>query len=252
MTPEIKRRIQYLLLVAIVLATFRSGYILYHRHASSPAEHTPGKPASPPLDADYYVIPKKLHAYDLKSARELTRQPVWVKEGYRYTFYSYNPANRKVDFEHAAGQLLPLEKLDIQNVVAVSTPQAFRQQLPGGAVLEGEKQVIGLFGYNGTHYAVPIGTELGGDYHIYADEMFFIQDPKELYKHWPADVWDAVDKHQVKPGMNELQTDFAIGMGVPEPSHEADVKTVSYPNGGKPVRVTFRNGKAVEIQRSSG
>ena len=79
--------------------------------------------------------------------------------------------------------------------------------------------------------------------------MFFIQDPKQLYKHWPADVWEAVDKHQVKPGMNELQANFAIGMGLPQLSNEAGVKTVQYPNGGKPVRVMYREGKAVEIKQ---
>ena len=38
-------------------------------------------------NADYYVTPKKLYPYDLKSAQQLTQQPVWMKEGYRYTYY---------------------------------------------------------------------------------------------------------------------------------------------------------------------
>jgi hypothetical protein len=88
---------------------------------------------------------------------------------------------------------------------------------------------------------------VGGDYKIYSDEIFFYQDPKELYKHWPADVWSAIDNHQVKPGMNELQADFAIGMGRPESSGDSD-KVVNYPNGGKPLTVIYRNGKAVEVK----
>jgi hypothetical protein len=248
MTPELKRRIQYILAAAIVLAALRTGYVLYSRHASKEVAHAPEQPAAPPLDADYYVTPKKLHAYDLKSARDLSKQPVWVKEGYRYSYYPYNAASRQVDFEHEAGQLLPLQKLEIKDVVLVPAPASVRQRLPDGTVVKGQHQVMALFEQNGRHYAVPVGTELGGDYRIYADEMLFIQDPKELYRHWPAEVWDAVDKHQVKPGMNELQADFAIGMGIPEPSNEADVKTVNYPNGGKPVRVTYRDGKAVDIR----
>jgi hypothetical protein len=248
MTSELKRRIQYILAAAIVLTAVRTGYVLYSRHAGS-ASDVPERSAAPPLDADYYVTPKKLHAYDLKSVRELTKQPVWMKEGYRYTYFPYLAASRSVDFAHEAGQLLPLQKLDIRDVVLVPTPESARQNLPGGAVLRGERQVMALFDQDGRHYAVPVGRELGGDYRIYADEMFFIQDPKQLYKHWPADVWEAVDKHHVKPGMSELQADFAIGMGLPQPSNEAGVKTVQYPNGGKPVRVMYRDGKAVEIKQ---
>lgn len=250
MTPELKRRIQYILAVAIVLAAVRTAYVLYQRHASSGPAPAAENSAGPPLDADYYVTPKKLHAYDLKSARELTQQPVWIKEGYRYTYYLYNPSSHSVDFAHEAGVLLPLQKLDVKDVVMVPAPESARQHLPGGAVVAGQKQVMALFDQDGKHYAVPVGTELGGDYRIYADEMFFIQDPRQLYKHWPADVWEAVNKHEVKPGMNELQADFAIGMGTPEPSNEADVKTVNYPNGGKPLRVTYRDGKVAEIKRA--
>jgi hypothetical protein len=246
MRPELKRRIQYILAIAIAVAAVRTGYILEKRHSSS-ASAEREKPAAPPLDADYYVTPKKLHAYDLKSARELTQQPVWIKEGYRYTFFRYDPGTHKVDFEHETGQLLPLQKLDIKDVVLVPAPESSRERLASGAVLRGQKQVVALFDQDGKHLAVPIGNELNGDYRIYADEMLFIQDPRQLYKHWPADVWNSVDKHEVKPGMNELQADFAVGMGTPEPLNEEGLKTVKYPNGGKPLRVTYRDGKAIDI-----
>ncbi len=253
MTRELKRRIQYVLAAALVIAALRTGYILYTRQASGGgAAYTVEKPAAPPLDPDYYVTPKKLHAYDLKSARDLTKQPAWARDGYRYSYYAYNPATRHVDFAHEAGQLLPIQKLNIIDVVLAPTPEWARQHLPGGAVAAGQKQVMALFDLEGRHYAVPIGSEFQGDYRIYADEIFFIQDPRALYRHWPAEVWDAVDKHEVKPGMNELQADFAVGMGVPQPAREPDVKTVAYPNGGKPLRVTYRDGKAVEVKGSSG
>lgn len=247
MTPEAKSRIQVVLVLAIVLAAARTGWVLYARHAAATPKKVENQAATS-LNPDYYVTPKKLHAYDLKSARELTQQPEWVKEGYRYTFYPYNPVAHSVNFEQEAGLLLPLEKLDIKDVLLVPAPKSVRQQLPGGAVLAGQKQLMAVFDQNGNHYAVPIGMELSGDYQIYADEMFFIQDPKELYKHWSADVWNSIDKHQVTPGMNELQADFAIGMGVPEPTSDSDLKTVKYPNGGKPLKITYHDGKATEIR----
>jgi hypothetical protein len=105
-----------------------------------------------------------------------------------------------------------------------------------------------VFQKEGKSYAVPIGFEADGQYKIYSDEMFFVEDPHELYKHWPAEVWQAVEQHEVKPGMNEMQTDFAVGMGVPGAGASSAEKTVRYPNGGKPLVVIYREGKAAEIK----
>ncbi|HYL16730.1 MAG TPA: hypothetical protein VEV41_27085 [Terriglobales bacterium] len=236
MTPNTKRKIQLVLAFAIVLAALRTGWILYNRHALNKPQQ-PQTQATLPLNPDYYVIPKKLYAYDLKSARQLAKQPVWVKEGYRYTYYPYNPATHRSDFAHEAGLLQPLQKLEIKNVVLDVSPGA-----------KDQRQVMAVFQQDGKSYAFPVGVQKDHDYRIYADEMLYIQDPKQLYKHWPADVWESIEKHQVKAGMNELQADFAIGMGVPERSDDPEVKTVNYPNGGKPLSITYRGGRAVDIK----
>jgi len=237
MSPEAKQKIQLALLLALVVATLRAGYILYQRHEDNvAAEKQKQVEAAGYSNADYYVNPKKLYPYDLKSARQLMQQPVWVKEGYRYTYYRYDKARKQADFEHGAGLLLPIERLEIKDVVAV---------MPKG---KGERrQAMAVFEQEGATYAVPIGFEAEEQYKIYSDEMFFIEDPHDLYKHWSADVWQAVAQHEVKPGMNELQADFAIGMGVPDGGGGSE-KTVRYPNGGKPVVVVYEDGKATEIK----
>lgn len=236
MTEETKKKIQLALGVAIVIAGVRAGYIIYQRHEDYVAAEKQQQARSLGYsNQDYYVTPKKLHPYDLRSAQQLTQQPVWVKEGYRYTYYRYVPVVKKVDFVHEQGTLGPLERLDIKDVLAVAGPG-------------GRKQVVALFDKDGHDYAVPIGFESDGQYKIYSDEMFYIEDPHQLYKHWPLDIWQAVDQHEVKPGMNELQADFAIGMGVPDPGATSEEKTVHYPNGGKPLVVTYRDGKAAEIK----
>jgi hypothetical protein len=38
---------------------------------------------------------------------------------------------------------------------------------------------------------------------------------------------------------------------VPEPSGDPAVKTVKYPNGGKPLIITYRNGKAADIKQGT-
>jgi len=235
MDPESRKKIQLVLVAAILIAGFRAGYVVYDRYAQRKAEEKPKQEVA--LKADYYVTPKKLYLYDLKSAQELTKQPVWMKVGYGYTYYPYDRSKHKADFAHEAGTLGPLQKLQVLDVVTGIAPEA-----------PGTKQILATFELDGKPYAVPIGAEAGGDYKFHADEMFFIQDPHELYKHWPADVWAAIDHHEVLKGMSELQAGFALGMISAQSGNEYGSQTLTYANDGKPVTITFRGDKAVEIK----
>ena len=236
-TPEAKQKIQIALALAIAVAALRTGYVLYGRYAGGRHESQPAATPAPPLNPDYYVVPKKLYPYDLKSARELTKQPVWVKDGYRYTYYPFNLATRHADFTHEAGLLRPIQQLQIKDAVLDALPKSGAQ-----------KAILAIFEDAGKSYAVQIGTLNEGEYKIYSDAMFFVQDPHELYKHWSADMWQSIDKHEIKPGMNEFQAVFSIGMGRPDSQTDPSWKTVHYPNGGNPIAITFHDGKAVEIK----
>jgi hypothetical protein len=229
-----KQKIQIIMIVAMLVAGIRLAIILYERHK---AIKEPAKKETAPLNADYYVTPKKLYPHDLNSAKQLTLQPAWVKVGYYYPYYSYDPATRRADLSHEAGKLLPIQKLEIKDVIA------------GVAKHPGEHRILAVFEQDGTGYAAPIATEKNGDYMFYSDDMLFIEDPHELYKHWPPDVWQAIDQHQVKPGMSELQADFAVGIGLLESGGDSYDRTLDYPNGGKPLRVSYHGGKAIEIRQ---
>jgi len=236
---EVQKKLQVFLAVAIVIAGARAAYIVYQRHEALKEDSKPKQETA--LNADYYVTPKKLHAYDLKSAwEELTAQPVWVKYGYQLIYYPYDRERRKTDFGHEVGTLLPLQKLTIQDVVMEVSPLA-----------PGNKQVMACFSLEGKGYAVPIGAEKGGDFRIRADDIFFLEDPHSLYKHWPPEVWQKIDAHEVQQGMSELQASFAIGMGAPEGSGDYGSRTLHYANGGKPLVIAFQNDKAVEIKPAS-
>jgi hypothetical protein len=227
------------LAIVVVVVGVHAVYILYQRHEDFLAAQKQEKAKRAGYaNADYYVVPKKLHPFDLASAKQLTEQPVWVKEGYRYTFYRYVPVVKRVDFAHEAGLLGPLERMEIKDVLAVAAPG-------------GRKQVVATFEKDGHSSAVPIGFETEGQYRIYSDEMFFLEDPHELYKHWPAEVWQAVERHEVKPGMNELQVDFAVGMGALDSGSSSAERTLHYPNGGKPLVVVYRDGKVTEIKQGT-
>ncbi len=234
MEASTKRVVQIFLLLALVLAAARVYFIFRSRQATQWSQQ---QESSAPLNPDYYVNPKKLHAQNLKQAKELTQQPAWVREGYKYTFYPYS--NGQTDFRHAEGQLGPIEKLNITDVV--------EQKKPG----EPGKQVLAVFEKDGKKYSVPIGLAQGSDYQIFADEIFFIEDPRELYKHWPADVWQAIEQHELKPGMNELQASFAVGAGALESGSRTDERVIKYANGGKPLVVTYKDGKVSDVKQGT-
>jgi hypothetical protein len=223
------------MVAAIVIAGVRAGYIVYERREAMKDHAKPKQKTA--LKADYYVTPKKLHAYDLKSAQQLTKQPVWVKVGYQLTYYPYDRERHRTDFGHETGLLLPLQKLAIQNVATDVAPLA-----------PGTKQVMACFSLDGKSYAAPIGAIRGSDFKLYTDQILFLEDPRELYKHWPADVWKKIDNHEVQTGMSELQASFAIGLGIPEGSGDYGSRTLHYANGGKPLVITFVNDNAMEIK----
>ncbi len=233
MQAETKRKIQLFLLAGIVIAAIYSAYTFYQRRA----ETTPEKRTeAASLNPDYYVTPKKLYPYDVKTTKEqLTQQPVWVKVGYSITYFP--AAGSRVDFAHDAGKLLPLERLEVKDVVTGAPPDA-----------HGETQVLAVFEKERRRYAFSVGSILEGNFKYLGNEMLFIEDPHALYKHWTADVWQAIGQHQVKPGMSELQADFAVGLGVPEGAGQPGNRTLDYPNGDKPLIVTYSNGKAVNIR----
>ena len=145
MSEQAKKRIQIALALAIVVAGARAAYILYQRHEDYvAAQKQQAAKNAGYSNAEYYVTPKKLYPFDLKSAKQLTDQPVWVKEGYRYTYYPYDAARKKVDFSPEAGLLLPIERLEIKDVVT---------DIPSGA--GNRRQVMAVFQKDGKSYAVP-------------------------------------------------------------------------------------------------
>jgi hypothetical protein len=161
--------------------------------------------------------------------------------GYAYSYYVYDSATRHADLSREAGKLLPIQRLEIKDVGTGVAPKS-----------QGERQVLAVFEQEGKHYATPIGTESGGDYKFYSDDMLFIEDPHQLYKHWPADVWQAIDQHQVKPGMSELEASFAVGIGLLESGSDEIDRTLDYPNGGKPLVISYHDGKAVDVRPGGG
>ena len=128
MSPEAKLKIQLALAVTIAVVGIRAGYIVYERYSERAADAAEASRKAAPLNPDDYVVPKKLYPTDLKSAKQLAQQPVWVREGYQHTYYPYDLVRHRTDFSHEAGLLLPIQKLEIKDVVTDSAPHSAHLQ----------------------------------------------------------------------------------------------------------------------------
>ncbi|HWX53453.1 MAG TPA: hypothetical protein VN176_02555 [Verrucomicrobiae bacterium] len=247
MGPEWRKRIQIGVAVALAVVALRVGWIFYER--SQPAQNTRQQQPAYSTNWDDYVRPHKVYAYDLKSAKqELAGKTVWVRAGNAVYYFRYAGG-----LGQKMGVLPPLEKLEISDVVLHKSSAAPR---PGQIVVV-EQDVMAVFRKAGVagnvsgnndsgKYAVTIGTSIGGNYQFSVNELFFVDDPHELYKHWPADTWSAIDRHEARPGMSELQAGFALGVSAAGAGNYGN-RTMEYTNAGKPVTVTFSADKAVTV-----
>jgi len=243
MDSESSKRIQIILLIGVVLAGLRVAYIFYQRHQD---EAPRSAPVSYPQQADDFVRPPKIYPYDLKSAgSELIGKTVWVRTGNFLPYYRYDSASRSADLTHKVGVLASLEKLEIKDVIQQKAPVTPR---PGEVVVV-HKEILAVFETAGMagKYAFSVGTNTSDNYAFTANDTLFFADPHDLYKHWPADVWAAIDQHQAKKGMNELQVGLALGEVVGASSGDYGNRRLQYKDDGKLVKVTFAKNHVTDI-----
>jgi hypothetical protein len=243
MDPDWRKRLQIILIIGIVLIVARTAYIFYERRQPLPQP----KQETYSSNLDDYVTPPKIFPYDLKSAnKELDGKTVWVRAGNAVPYYRYSSGSHTAELKHSAGLLAPLKKLEIKDVVLQKMPASVKE----GQVAVVQKEVLAVFdipGEQGT-FAAPIGTAVGDDFNFTANDVLFFADPHQLYKHWPPDMWKAIDEHQAKVGMNELQAGFALGTSANVSSGDYGNRTVEYTNNSNPVKVTFENNHAVSVE----
>jgi hypothetical protein len=243
MDSDFKKRLGITVALFVVAGAIEGGYLWYSRRDTS----TPKK-AEPTYSSnqDDYVKINKVFPYNLESAKkELVGKPVWVKSGNQAPYYHYDTGARSVNFKQQSGLLPPMSKLQVKDVILQRQPVA----LQPGEVAVVRKQIMAVFEKAGEPglYAASIGTNIGDDYTFTANDLLFFDDPHELYKHWPPEIWSAIDKHEGAVGMSELQASFAFGASGSSDSEKYGERTIEFENGGKPVTVTFEKNKAVKV-----
>jgi hypothetical protein len=204
--------------LTLVVAVVYVGGIFYERWSRPSLVRD--KPASRKIHPDLYVYPPKSYVTDFASARKLIGKPLWVKEGYRWI---YEPGNRTLE---------PIERI-----------------VPSDVIRQG-KEVRLRFEKEGRPYTLPVGV----DGRFFVDEIFYIKDPRELWSHWPDEVWTDIAHHRVRVGMSEHQIVFALGAGnALRASPGSRTRIVDYRLGAEagidPQRVTYSDGVAEKIEK---
>ena len=196
---------------------------------------------------DDLVFLKQKRPDSMKDIKELVGSTLWVSAGGQMDFYPY--AGHAAQYGKSAGTLLGAEPIVVKDAVEQVAPKTATFRIPGG-----DKQVLLVFTKpNETkEYAVPVGYKQDGQYTFQTDEIFFYDDPHELYKHWGPEIWKAVDGHQVILGMNERQVELARGQGSQSTSNDYGNRMVVFANMGKPMAVTFVKNKVTAFRPDQG
>src|ERR1700755_1380493 len=164
-----------------VLILAVGGQLLYLRHVRN-APVAVKAPEREVIADDDLVFLKKKRPDTLKEIKELDGSKLWVSAGGQMDFYPY--VGHAAQYGKSAGTLLGAEPLVVKDAMEQVAPQSAPFRIPGGA-----QQVLLVFPKPGStdaakEYAVPVGYRQGKDYTFYTDEIFFYDDPHELYRHW--------------------------------------------------------------------
>ncbi|MGD0442449.1 MAG: hypothetical protein ABSA39_00800 [Edaphobacter sp.] len=199
------------------------------------------------LPADDLVFLKKKRPDSLKDVKELKGSTLWISAGGQLDFYPY--VGHAVQYGKSAGTLLGAEKLVVKDAVEQVAPKSATFRIPGG-----DRQVLLVFTRpdDVKEFAVPVGYRQDGQYTFYTDEIFFYDDPHELYKHWGPEIWKAVDAHQVILGMNERQVELSLGQVSKSTSTDYGNRMVVFSNLGHPMAVTFVKNKVTAFRTDQG
>jgi hypothetical protein len=195
------------------------------------------------LSKDDLVVMREFFPSHFDDTLRLEGTSVWMKNGYVMPYYPYTGG--QVIFAKRVGVIPAAQRMEVKKIVKAAVPAKIDDKIEHGS-----RQAFAVFTLpgNATLYATPIGYMQGNEEGYYIDLLFYYDDPHTIYDHWPKDVWAAIDAHQVKPGMSEVETRMSIGRNLhPVGGNEGD-RTVTYDQDGKHWTITYVNNQATEIK----
>jgi hypothetical protein len=232
------------ILIPVVISFAIAGSYLFYvfKQRQNPGV-IPQSQASQPINKDDLAVVRAFFPAYFDDLQRLVGTRVWMKNGYTMPWYPYEKG--AVEFAKPAGMIPPVQVMDVKKIVKAVVPAKVDDRLDHGS-----QQAFAVFALPGKDglFATPMGTIGTAREQYYTDLLFYYDDPHTIYDNWPKDVWAAIDAHQVKPGMSELQTRMSVGMKMhPDGETEGD-RTVTYDADGKHWTVTFVKNRATDIK----
>lgn len=251
MRPATRRWIQVFLAAALLLSAARVLWIFYQRR----------RPVTPPpkgavlparkVHPDYWVHLPRAYLTDFASAHKMKGATLWMRDGWRYAHYPFDAVARRTreirfaDYTDRKPPLLPpIQRIIVRDVT--------REKVAPDAMDE-VNIIFELPGASPPLRSVTIGHCGRESCRFYVDDMFFLKDPRALYSHWPPEIWQSIERGEVRTGMSETQISFALGYPIPLPKESASYsgdRVVEFrPPKRPPVRVIFADdGNARRIE----
>jgi hypothetical protein len=234
---------KFILVTSLVTLAIGGIYLLVvFKHRQNPGVVTQTAPEQN-LTSDDVAIVRQMFMTSFDDAVKLEGTSVWMKNGYTMPYYPYEGG--RVVFAKKIGLIPSAQKLDIKKVIKAVTPANVDDSIDHGS-----RQVFAVFTLPGSTDmdATPIGVIQGSQEQYFCDLLFYYDDPHTIYSNWPKDVWTAIDAHQVKPGMSELETRMAIGQKIDNNGGTVGDRTVTFDQAGKKWTVTYVNNHATTIK----
>jgi hypothetical protein len=232
------------ILIPLVLTPLiAGGYLFYVFKQRQNPGIVPQTDTSQNLSKDDLAVVRAFFPAHFEDLQRLENTRVWMKDGYAKPYFPYEKG--QVEFDKRIGLIPAAQPMDVKKIVKAAVPAKVDDSLEHGS-----RQVFAIFELPGKPgmFATPIGAMQGEQEAYFADLLFYYDDPHSIYDHWPKDVWAAVDAHQVKPGMSELETRMAIGQKMhPDGDKEGD-RTVTYDQDGKQWTVTYVKNRATAVK----
>jgi hypothetical protein len=188
-------------------------------------------------DPDDLVVIKTESPESLKDEKNLKGRTLWVSAGDQMAYFAYNG---KVDYSDKEGTLQGAQAILVKDAVEQAPPLSGTYRIPPA-----DAHVLLVFTLPGSQklYAVPVGNRDGKNYNLLTDQLFFYEDPHELYGYWGPQVWQAIDQHTAVAGMTERQVQMALGQVTSPRGGVIGENNIEYNNGGNRVLVTYMNAR---------
>jgi hypothetical protein len=190
---------------------------------------------------DDLVFLRQMHPSTPADLKPLVGTTVWLAAGGQMDYYPF--AANRADYAKPVGTLFGAEPILISKVFEQVAPAATPSRIPLG-----NRQVLVAFtrprsAAPSRQYAVPVGYHDHEGYTFFTDQIFFYDDPHDLYKHWGPEAWRAIDEHRVIAGMSGRQAQLALGQVLDSHNGDFNNGTFVFHNAGHPVEVTFVHDK---------